>query len=124
MAVTKEQVIDYLSGMTVMEMADLVKELEGKWGVEAAPAVVAGAAAPAAAAEAAEEQTEFDVIIKDVGAKKINVIKSIRELTSMGLKEAKDMAAVGAVVKSGISKSEADEVAKKLEAAGAKVEIK
>lgn len=125
MAVTKEQVIEFLSNMTVMDMANLVKELEDKWGVEAAPAVVAGAAAPAAAAAPeVEEKTEFDVIIKEVGANKIEVIKAIRQITSLGLKEAKDMAADGAMVKQGVTKDEAESIKKAMEAAGAKVEVK
>jgi large subunit ribosomal protein L7/L12 len=123
MAVTKDQVVEFLSNMTVMDMANLVKDLEDKWGVEAAPAVVAGAA-PAAAAEEVEEQTEFDVVIKDIGAKKIEVIKAIRALTSVGLKEAKDLAAVGQVIKTGVGKDDAKETADKLTAAGATVEVK
>ncbi|MBU1240041.1 50S ribosomal protein L7/L12 [Myxococcota bacterium] len=127
MAVTKEQVIDFLSTMTVMDMANLVKELEEKWGVEAAPAVVAGmggGAAPAAAVEEKEEQTEFDVVITEVGEKKIEVIKVIRALTSVGLKEAKDLAANGQVVKAGVSKEDAKTSAEQLTAAGATVEVK
>ncbi|MBU1220602.1 50S ribosomal protein L7/L12 [Myxococcota bacterium] len=124
MAVTKEQVIEFLSNMTVMDMANLVKELEDKWGVEAAPAVVASAAAPAAAAPEVEEKTEFDVIIKEVGANKIEVIKAIRQITSLGLKEAKDMAADGAMVKQAVTKDEAESIKKAMEAAGAKVEVK
>jgi large subunit ribosomal protein L7/L12 len=128
MSVSKEQVVEFLSKMTVMEMANLVKELEELWGVEAAPAVVAGAAAPAAggapAAAAEEEKTEFDVVIEDVGAKKIEVIKAIREITSLGLKEAKEMAENNQVVKTGVSKDEAAAIAKKLEEAGAKVKVK
>jgi len=130
MSVTKEQVVDFLSKMTVMEMANLVKELEQLWGVEAAPAVMAGGfAAPAAAGAAApaaaeEEKTEFDVVIEDVGAKKIDVIKAIREITNLGLKEAKDMAENNQVVKTGVSKEEAANIKKKLEEAGAKVKIK
>ena len=129
MSVSKEQVVEFLSKMTVMEMANLVKELEELWGVEAAPAVVAGAAAPAAggaapAAAAEEEKTEFDVVIEDVGAKKIEVIKAIREITSLGLKEAKEMAENNQVVKTGVSKEEAASIAKKLEEAGAKVKVK
>lgn len=129
MSVTKEQVVDFLSKMTVMEMAKLVKELEELWGVEAAPAVMAGgfaapAAAGAAPAAAEEEKTEFDVVIEDVGAKKIDVIKAIREITNLGLKEAKDMAENNQVVKTGVSKEEAANIKKKLEEAGAKVKIK
>ncbi|MBU1242372.1 50S ribosomal protein L7/L12 [Myxococcota bacterium] len=128
MSVSKEQVVEFLSKMTVMEMATLVKELEELWGVEAAPAVVAGAApaagAAAPAAAAVEEQTEFDVVIEDVGAKKIEVIKAIREITSLGLKEAKEMAENNQVVKTGVSKEEATSIQKKLEEAGAKVKVK
>jgi len=129
MSVTKEQVVDFLSKMTVMEMAKLVKELEELWGVEAAPAVMAGgfaapAAAGAAPAAAEEEKTEFDVVIEDVGAKKIDVIKAIREITNLGLKEARDMAENNQVVKTGVSKEEAANIKKKLEEAGAKVKIK
>lgn len=126
MAVTKEQVIEFLSNMTVMDMADLVKELEDKWGVEAAPAVMAGAM-PAAADDGGaeeEEQTEFDVVIKEVGKKKIKVIKAIRQMTSLGLKEAKNMASADSVVKSGIAKEDAEEAKKILEEAGATVELK
>ncbi|MBU1069404.1 50S ribosomal protein L7/L12 [Myxococcota bacterium] len=128
MSVSKEQVVEFLSKMTVMEMATMVKELEELWGVEAAPAVVAGAApaagAAAPAAAAVEEQTEFDVVIEDVGAKKIEVIKAIREITSLGLKEAKEMAENNQVVKTGVSKEEATSIQKKLEEAGAKVKVK
>jgi large subunit ribosomal protein L7/L12 len=128
MSVSKEQVVEFLSKMTVMEMATLVKELEELWGVEAAPAVMAGAApaagAAAPAAAAVEEQTEFDVVIEDVGAKKIEVIKAIREITSLGLKEAKEMAENNQVVKTGVSKEEATSIQKKLEEAGAKVKVK
>jgi large subunit ribosomal protein L7/L12 len=128
MAVSKEQVIEFLSTMTIVDMANMVKELEEKWGVEAAPAVVAGGMAmPSAAAADApvvEEQTEFDIIIKAVGAKKIEVIKAIREITNLGLKEAKDMAVDGAVVKSAASKADSAEIKKKLEEAGATIEVK
>jgi large subunit ribosomal protein L7/L12 len=121
---TKDQVIDYLSGLPVMEIASLVKELEEKWGVSAA-APVAAAAAPAAA-EAAEEKTEFDVHLKSFGDKKINVIKAIREvLPGLGLKEAKTLVeSAPANVKEGVSKGEAEEIAKKLKEAGAEVDIK
>ena len=122
--ITKEQVVDYLSNLTVMDIADLTKELEDKWGVTAAPIAVAGAAGPAVA-EAAEEPTEFDVILADFGAKKIQVIKALRELTSLGLKEAKEVVeSAPKPIKEAISKDEAEEVKKKLEDAGAKVEIK
>ncbi|MDF1565019.1 MAG: 50S ribosomal protein L7/L12 [Deltaproteobacteria bacterium] len=117
-------IADNLSELTVMEAAELVKLLEEKWGVSAA-APVAIAAAAAGPAEAAEEQTEFDVILKDAGAKKINVIKEVRALTGLGLKEAKDLVeSAPAPIKEGVSKEEAEDVKKKIEAAGAAVEIK
>jgi large subunit ribosomal protein L7/L12 len=124
--ITKEQVVEYLSGMNVMALADLVKELEEKWGVSAA-AAVAVAAGPAAAGPAAvvEEQTEFNVILASAGDKKINVIKTVREITGLGLKEAKDLVeGAPQPVKEGISKDEAEALKAKLEESGAKVEIK
>ncbi|HMR08627.1 MAG TPA: 50S ribosomal protein L7/L12 [Polyangiaceae bacterium] len=121
--ITKDQVVDYLSNLPVIQIAELVKELEGKWGVSAAPVAVAGAAAPAAAA--AEEQTEFDVILAEAGASKINVIKAVREITGLGLKEAKDLVeSAPKAIKEGVSKDESAELKKKLEEAGAKVEVK
>jgi large subunit ribosomal protein L7/L12 len=123
--ITKEQVIDYLSNLPVMEIAALVKDLEEKWGVSAAaPVAVAGPAAADAAPE--EEKTEFDVHMKSFGAKKINVIKAIRELIpGLGLKEAKTLVESAPVnVKEAIPKDEAQEIAKKLEGAGAEVEVK
>lgn len=125
--VTREQVVDFLSNMPVMQMAELIGELEEKWGVKAAPAAVAMAAGPAAAGgeAAAEEKTEFDVILADVGGKKIQVIKAVREITGLGLKEAKELVeSAPKAVKEGISKDEADETKKKLEEAGATVELK
>jgi large subunit ribosomal protein L7/L12 len=119
-------IVEQLSGLTIMQAADLVKQLEQKWGVSAA-AAVAVAAGPAAAgpAAAAEEKTEFSVVLADAGANKINVIKEVRAVTGLGLKEAKDLVeAAPKEVKGGIPKAEADEIKKKLEAAGAKVEIK
>ena len=122
MAISKEDVLEYISGLSVLELSELVKEFEEKFGVSAQPVAVAGAAV---AVEAAEEQTEFNVIIKDAGAKKINVIKAIRALTGLGLKEAKAMAEeAGAVVKEGISKEDAEAAKAALEAAGATVEVK
>ena len=122
MAISKEDVLDYISGLSVLELSELVKEFEEKFGVSAQPVAVAGAAV---AAEAVEEKTEFDVIIKDAGAKKINVIKVIRALTGLGLKEAKAMAEeAGAVVKEGISKDDAEAAKAELEGAGASVEVK
>lgn len=124
---SKEQVVDYLSNLPVIQIAELIKTLEDKWGVKAAPVAVAGAAGPAAAAPAAaaEEQTEFTVVLKEAGANKINVIKVVREITGLGLKEAKDMVE-GAPkdLKEGVSKADAADFKKKLEEAGAKVELK
>ena len=123
--INKEQVVDYLSNLPVIQIAELVKELEEKWGVSAAPVAIAGGAAPAAAAEAVEEKTEFDVILADGGEKKINVIKAVREITGLGLKEAKDLVeGAPKTVKEGVSKDDAAEMKKKLEEAGAKVEVK
>lgn len=121
-----EQMVEELSSWTVMEVANLVKELEEKWGVSAAPAAVA-VAGPAAGgpAEAAEEQTEFDVELTEAGGKKINVIKAIREITQLGLADAKALVeAAPKVVKEAVSKEEAEDVKKKLEEAGAKVTVK
>jgi large subunit ribosomal protein L7/L12 len=127
MAVTKEELIDALSNLKVMEVVDLIKELEEKWGVSAA-APVAMAAAPAgggAAAPAAEEQTEFNVTMTSFGANKVGVIKVIREITGLGLKEAKDLVeGVPSAVKEGVSKADAEAIKKKLEEAGAAAEIK
>ncbi len=124
--ISKEQVVDYLSNLPVIQIAELVKELEEKWGVSAAPVAVAGAAAPGGApAEAAEEKTEFDVVLADAGAKKINVIKVVREITGLGLKEAKDLVeGAPKTLKEAVSKDDAAEMKKKLEEAGAKVEVK
>ena len=121
-----EAIAENLSTLTVMEAADLVKMLEEKWGVSAAaPVAVAAAGAGVGAAEAAEEQTEFDVILKDVGGKKINVIKAVREVTSLGLKEAKELVeSAPKAVKEGVTKEEAEEMKKKFEEQGATVEIK
>jgi len=126
MAITKEEVVDWLSSQTVLEVADLVKELEEKWGVSAAaPVAVAGAGGAAAPAEAAEEKDEFDVILKSAGANKIAAIKEVRAITGLGLKEAKDLVeSAPKPVKEGCSKDEAEEIKKKLEAAGAEAELK
>jgi large subunit ribosomal protein L7/L12 len=124
--ITKDQVIEWLSGQSVLEIAGLVKDLEAKWGVSAA-APVAAAAAPVAAAAAApaEEKTEFTVMLLEAGANKIGAIKEVRAITGLGLKEAKDLVeGAPKAVKEGVSKQEAEEVKKKLEAAGAKVELK
>ncbi len=124
MAISKEDVLEYISGLSVLELSELVKEFEEKFGVSAQPTVVAGAAGADAGA-AVEEQTEFDVVIVDAGAKKINVIKAIRALTGLGLKEAKSAAEdLPSTVKEGISKEDAEAAKADLEAAGAKVELK
>ena len=127
MAVSKEDVIDFISNMTVLELSELIKELEDKFGVSAA-APVAMAAAPAAggdAGAAAEEKTEFDVILLTAGDKKIGVIKEVRAITSLGLKEAKDMVeGAPSPIKEGVSKEEAAEIKAKIGAAGGTVEIK
>jgi large subunit ribosomal protein L7/L12 len=122
--ITREQVVDYLSNLPVIQIAELVKTLEDKWGVSAAPVAVAamGAAAPAAVVE---EKTEFDVILAEAGANKINVIKVVREITALGLKEAKDLVeGAPKAIKEAIGKEEAEDIKKKLEGAGAKVEVR
>ncbi len=126
MAITKADVVSFIENMSVLELAELVKELEAKFGVSAAaPVAVAAAAGPAAAAEAAEEQTEFDVILKGAGANKISVIKVVRALTSLGLKEAKDLVdGAPKAVKTAVSKDEAEEAKKQLVEVGAEVEVK
>ncbi len=130
MAVTKEEVIEFISNMTVLELAQFIKELEEKFGVTAAAPVAAVAAVPGVApagaeAQPAEEKTEFDVILAEAGPNKINVIKVVREITGLGLKEAKDLVeSAPKPVKTGVSKAEAEEIKKKLEEVGAKVEIK
>jgi len=127
-AFDKDAMVEQLSGLTVLELVDLVDALKEKWGVEAAAAMPAGmmmAAPGAAAPEAAvEEQTEFTVSIKSPGDKKLQVIKEVRAITSLGLKEAKDLVESGGVVKEDISKDEAEEIKTKLEAAGAVIEVK
>jgi len=124
-AITKDQVVEFIENMTVLEMSEFVKELEEKFGVSAA-APVAVAAAPAAGdGAAAEEQTEFDVILASFGEKKINVIKAVRSITGLGLKEAKELVdGAPGTVKEAVSKDEAEEVKKQLEEAGATVELK
>ena len=122
--VGRQEIVEALKGMTLMEVADLVKDLETTFGVSAA-APVAVAAVAGGAAEAAEEKTEFNVVLTDAGANKINVIKEVRAITSLGLKEAKDLVeGAPKVVKEGATKEEAADMKKKLEAAGAKIEIK
>ena len=123
MAVSKEEVIEFLSGLTVLDAAALVKELEEKWGVTAsAPVAAVAVAGPAAAAE---EQTSFDVVLENAGANKINVIKAVREITGLGLKEAKEaVEGTPKTIKEGVSKEEAAEIEKKLKDAGATVKMK
>ena len=123
--ITKDKVIEWLSAQPVLDLAALVKDLEEKWGVSAAAAVVAASPGAGAGAAAAEEKTEFDVILADAGANKIGVIKEVRAITGLGLKEAKDLVeAAPKPVKEAASKADAEEIKKKLEAAGAKVELK
>ena len=125
MAVTKEEVVEFIANMTVLELSEFIKELEEKFGVSAAAPAVAVAAAPAAAAPAEEEKTEFDVILKSAGANKIGVIKVVRALTGLGLKEAKDKVdGAPSTLKEAVSKEEAEEAKKQLVEAGAEVEVK
>ena len=124
--ITKDQVVDFIANMSVLEMSELVKEMEEKFGVSAAAAAVATPAAGGGESEAAaEEKTEFDVILTSIGEKKINVIKEVRSITGLGLKEAKEaVESTPKAIKEGVSKEEAEEVKKKLEEAGASAEIK
>jgi len=125
MAANLDQIVEQLSGLTVLEAAELSKKLEEKWGVSAAAPVAVAAGPAAAAAPAAEAKTSFDVVLKETGANKIGVIKEVRVVTSLGLKEAKDLVdGAPKTVKEGATKEEAEEIKKKLEAAGAKVELK
>ncbi len=130
MAFDKDAMVEQLSGLTVLELVDLVEALKEKWGVEAAAAMpagmmmAAGGAAAGGEAAAAEEQTEFTVSLTSAGDKKIQVIKEVRAITQLGLKEAKELVESGGVVREDISKDEADEIKEKLEAAGASVEVK
>ena len=118
-----ENIIEELKTLTILELADLVKKVEEEFGVSAAPVAVAGAAAPAAAA--AEEKTEFDVVLKSAGAKKLDVIKAVREITGLGLKDAKDLVeGAPKTLKEGVSKEDAEKIKAQLEAAGAEVEVK
>ena len=124
MAVAKADILEAIAKMTVLELSELIKEMETKFGVSAAAAAVA-VAAPAAAAAAVEEQTEFTVMLAAIGDNKVNVIKAVRELTGLGLKEAKDLVdGAPKAVKEGVSKADADAAKKKLEDAGAKAEVK
>lgn len=123
--ITRDQVIDFLSELNVIQISELVKELEEKWGVSAAAPVAVAAAGGGGGEAAAEEQTEFDVILADIGGQKIKVIKAVREITGLGLKDAKDLVeGAPKAVKEGVSKEEADTIQGKLEEAGAKVELK
>nr|WP_314563963.1 50S ribosomal protein L7/L12 [uncultured Campylobacter sp.] len=125
MAITKEDVLEFISNLSVLELSELVKEFEEKFGVSAAPVMVAGGVAAGGVADAAEEKTEFNVVLVDGGDKKINVIKVVRALTGLGLKEAKDaVEQTPSVIKEGVSKDEAEAAKKELEEAGAKVELK
>lgn len=125
MALSKADIIDAIANLSVLELSELIKDLEEKFGVSAAAAAVAVAAAPAAAAAAVEEKTEFDVILTGAGDNKVGVIKAVRELTSLGLKEAKDLVdGAPKAVKEGVSKADADAAAKKLIEAGATAEVK
>lgn len=125
MALSKDEVVEFLSNMPVIELAELISELEEKWGVSAQAAAVAVAAGPGAGGEAAEEKTEFDVILASAGDKKINVIKEVRGITGLGLKEAKDLVeGAPKPIKEGVDKDEANKLKEALEKAGATVEIK
>jgi len=126
MALNKAEILDAIAGMTVLELSELIKEMEEKFGVSAAAAAVAVAAAPAAGAAAAvEEQTEFTVVLAETGANKVSVIKAVREITGLGLKEAKDLVdGAPKPVKEGLAKADAEAAKKKLEEAGAKAELK
>ncbi|RTI92661.1 50S ribosomal protein L7/L12 [Campylobacter jejuni] len=125
MAISKEDVLEYISNLSVLELSELVKEFEEKFGVSAAPVMVAGGAAAGGVAAATEEKTEFDIVLTDGGAKKIEVIKIVRALTGLGLKEAKDaVEQTPSTLKEGVAKAEAEEAKKQLEEAGAKVELK
>ncbi|MBR2112858.1 50S ribosomal protein L7/L12 [Helicobacter sp. TUL] len=125
MAISKEEVLEYIGNLSVLELSELVKAFEEKFGVSAAPTVVAGAVAAGGGAGGAEEKTEFNIILVDAGANKINVIKAVREITGLGLKEAKDATEnTPSTLKEGVSKEDAENFKKKLEEAGAKVEVK
>ncbi|MCR2062359.1 50S ribosomal protein L7/L12 [Campylobacter helveticus] len=125
MAISKEDVLEYISNLSVLELSELVKEFEEKFGVSAAPVMVAGGAVAGGGVAAAEEKTEFDIVLTDSGAKKIEVIKIVRALTGLGLKEAKDaVEQTPSTLKEGVAKADAEEAKKQLEEAGAKVELK
>ncbi|MBL8257083.1 large subunit ribosomal protein L7/L12 [Pseudoxanthomonas japonensis] len=122
MSLSNEQIVDAIAGKTLMEVMELVKAIEEKFGVSAAAPVAA--AGPAAVAAPVEEQTEFTIVLKDAGAKKVDVIKAVRAITGLGLKEAKDLTEAGGVLKEAVSKEDAEKYKKDLEAAGASVEVK
>ncbi len=125
MALSKAEILDAIAGMTVLELSELIKEMEEKFGVSAAAAAVAVAAPAAGGAAAAEEKTEFDVVLTEIGANKVSVIKAVREITGLGLKEAKDLVdGAPKTVKEALAKADAEAAQKKLEEAGAKVELK
>ena len=125
MAISKEEVLEYIGNLSVLELSELVKAFEEKFGVSAAPTVIAGAVAAGGGAGGAEEKTEFNIILVEAGANKINVIKAVREITGLGLKEAKDATEnTPSTLKEGVSKEDAENFKKKLEEAGAKVEVK
>lgn len=125
MALTNEEILDAIASKTVLEISELIKMMEDKFGVSAAAAAVAVAGPAAAAAAPAEEKTEFDVVLAEIGSNKIGVIKAVREITGLGLKEAKDLVeGAPKAVKEGVAKEEAEELKKKIEASGAKVELK
>ena len=125
MALSKEEILDAIASMSVLEVSELIKMMEEKFGVSAAAAAVAVAAPGAAAAAPAEEKSEFDVVLTEIGANKVQVIKAVRELTGLGLKEAKDLVdGAPKTVKEGLAKADAEAAKKKLEAAGAKVDLK
>ena len=125
MALTNEEILEAIASKTVLEISELIKMMEEKFGVSAAAAAVAVAGPAAAAAPAAEEKTEFDVVLAEIGSNKIGVIKAVREITGLGLKEAKDLVeGAPKTVKEGVAKAEAEDLKKKLEAAGAKAELK
>lgn len=125
MALTNEEILEAIASKSVLEISELIKMMEDKFGVSAAAAAVAVAGPAAAAAPAAEEKTEFDVVLAEIGSNKIAVIKAVREITGLGLKEAKDLVeGAPKAVKEGVAKDEAEKIKKQLEAAGAKVEVK
>ena len=125
MAITKEDVLEFISNLSVLELSELVKEFEEKFGVSAAPVMVAGGAVAAGGAAAGEEKTSFDVVLTDAGAAKLQVVKAVKEACGLGLKEAKDLVdGAPATIKEGLSKDEAENLKKAIEEAGAKVELK